>query len=75
MTGKRKHKIRVSDHAVLRYIQRVHGVDVESIREQMIPERVLDAIQAVGGVGKFPTGGCHAVAKDGVVVTVTEYDS
>ena len=28
-------KLRVSDHAVLRYLQRVGGFDIEGIRQQM----------------------------------------
>jgi len=43
----------VTDHAVLRYLERVHGIDVEAYRKNLVPERV-HAQMTMLGAGKFP---------------------
>jgi hypothetical protein len=41
--------IRVSDHAVLRYLERAHGVDVEAVRKHLAGRAVNAArLQAIG---------------------------
>ena len=43
--------IRITDHAVLRWLERVHGVDVEGFRQQLLSE--VEAAAVVGGaIGK-----------------------
>jgi len=60
----------VSEHAILRYIERTMGVDVEHLKQEILTDKVLDQFKVLGS-GKYPTtGGCKAVIKDGVVVTV-----
>lgn len=66
----------VSDHAVLRYLQRAHGVDVEGIRRDL--GRRVD--QAVGRMEFAAPTDCSAAHIDGmtlilkgrVVITVLE---
>lgn len=48
--------IRVTDHAVLRYLERVHNVDVEAFRDALRAE-VSDAAIAAGAT----IGGPYAV--------------
>lgn len=60
----------VSDRAVVRYLERVVGVDVEALRREILH---LNERVAVGelGDGKYPLGnGFRAVVKNNVVVTV-----
>lgn len=60
--------IRVSDHAVLQYLQRRYGFDLEKVRAELLTPGVIAAallprethIQAHGG---------RIVVKDGTVVT------
>jgi len=59
----------VTDHAVLRYLERAEGVDVEGIR-RMIGRRVDRAV-AMGACG-VQAGGITFRLERGVVVTVYE---
>ncbi|QYK42845.1 MAG: hypothetical protein KF887_07015 [Paracoccaceae bacterium] len=69
----KKSRIRVSDHAVLRYLERVGGFDVERLRRE-IGRRVEDAVLA-GACGVQIEGVSFRV-KDGpdgpVITTVIE---
>lgn len=44
-------KLHVTDHAVLRYIERIHGVDVETLREELrqMAVRGAQAAETIGG--------------------------
>ena len=67
MTG----RIEVTDHAVLRYLERVAGVDIEGLREEIKKESSIAG--GVLGDGKFMIGGgFRAVVSDGRVVTIIE---
>ena len=57
----------VTDHAVIRYLERVQGVDIEALRRQI--GRVADKGLAVGAGGVI-SGGMIYVIEGGFVVTV-----
>lgn len=61
----------ITDHAVLRYLERVMGVDVEAVRRAILtPDN--KALIARLKSGKFPIGaGMLAVVVDEVIVTIT----
>jgi hypothetical protein len=60
----------VSDHALLRYIERVKGVDVEALREEMLGEGRREAVQKLMSC-KLPIGGgAKLIVQQRVVVTV-----
>lgn len=59
---------RITDHAVLRYIERVHGVDVEKIRSQLLTDAVKLAART--GASKVKRHDCTLVLKSDAVVTV-----
>lgn len=61
--------VRVTDHAVLRYLQRVHNVDIRAVRERMIAGADV-ALMLHFKSGKFPADECRLVLQDAVVVTV-----
>tara|TARA_R110000822_G_scaffold310329_1_gene442613 strand:+ start:186 stop:503 length:318 start_codon:yes stop_codon:yes gene_type:complete len=64
--------MRVTDHAVLRYLERVEGFDVEDLREQLANTEVLKLAAALGN-GEYPVGKQGEgvlVVNEGVVVTV-----
>lgn len=63
----KKSRIPVSDHAVLRYLERVQGVDVERIRRE-IGARVDQAVD-LGACGIIIEGYSYKI-EDGVVTTV-----
>jgi hypothetical protein len=64
-------RIIVTDHAIVRYLERIAGVDIEGLREEIKKETELAG--GVLGNGKFMIGGgFRAVVSDGRVVTIIE---
>lgn len=61
---------RVTDHAVLRYIERVYGVDVDHLRSLIMTDLVRNAILA--GATKVKSDGFVYVLGDNAVVTIME---
>jgi hypothetical protein len=59
----------VSDHALLRYLQRVKGVDLDAIRAEILSPTMRAAIQA-GASAVNINGHLYAIRNDGCVVTV-----
>lgn len=59
----------VTDHAVLRYIERVMGVDIELVRATIA---AIPGLQAAVGAGatSFALNGIQFIIKNGVVATV-----
>lgn len=63
-------KPRVSDHAVLRFLERAQGFDVDAIRAQMLTPTVVSAINA--GACAVQVGGIRMMVKDKTITTVLE---
>jgi hypothetical protein len=44
-------KLHVTDHAVLRFLERVHGLELEKLRAELCAkaERAMTAAQSIGG--------------------------
>lgn len=61
---------RVSDHALLRFIERVMGIDVDAIRDRILSDNIVSAIKA--GATAVTVDSVRMVVKDNVVVTVIE---
>lgn len=62
-------KIVVSEHAILRYIERIMGVDLEEVRIKILPEDKKEMIKTLGNA-KYPINGHSIVVKDNIVITV-----
>ena len=62
-----------SEHAILRYIERVMGIDVDEVKKKILSERNTKIIKTISS-GKVPLeeGGFTLVVKDKVVVSVIE---
>lgn len=56
INNRARHGFKVTDHAVIRYMEREMRIDIESVREKII-EKSMD-------------GDINAVVRDGVIVTV-----
>jgi hypothetical protein len=65
----KKNVARISDHALLRYMERVGKVDVEAIREAMLTDRLKAACEA-GARAVHIDDFTYEISKDGTVVTV-----
>jgi hypothetical protein len=61
--------VHVTDHAVLRYLERAHGLDVEAIRAHLAG-RALTGAQL--GAAAVVVDGIKLVLRDTTVVTVIE---
>ncbi len=59
---------KVSDHALLRFIERVHGVDIEAIRSSIMSSRIVEAIKL--GATSVTVDGVKMIVRDGVIITV-----
>ena len=63
--------IEVTDHAILRYLERVNGLDVESIVQAMISEDLRQQVATLGGTGKFPgPNGTRLVMENKRIISV-----
>lgn len=63
-------KIAISNHALLRYLERVKGVDVEAARQEIRDGLGCPPVQELGD-GKYPlTFGAKAVIRSRTIVTI-----
>ena len=63
----------VSDHAVVRYLERVMGIDVESVRKRIMTPVIEAAIKA--GVTRIRTAEGVVVSRQGVITTWLPHDA
>lgn len=60
----------VTEHAILRYLERAMGLNVDQVKDEVLPDNIKAQI-AVLGNGKYPIdGGYQIVVKDNAVVSV-----
>ncbi len=63
-------KVRVSDHAVVRYLERIVGIDVDDIRKRIVEGRERVIVQMPKGDLVIPERRMKLSVVNGVVVTV-----
>lgn len=69
--NKKGNIIKVSEHAVLRYLERVSGLSIENVEKLILNESVTKLILKLGcSNGTYPAEGFKVVLKDNVVVTI-----
>lgn len=62
----------VTEHALLRYIERIYGVDMEELKAQILTPSLASTIRKLGS-GKYPLPlGGSAVVKGLHVVSITD---
>ena len=62
----------VSEHAILRYMERVMGFDLEMVRTAILSPDNLMMIKKLGA-GKYPLpGGGRIVVRDNVIVSIVD---
>lgn len=60
----------VTDHAVLRYLERYCDFDIEAVKQRILADGRGELIKKMRS-GRFPLdAGAKIVAKDGVVITI-----
>lgn len=69
---KRSNKaILITDHALVRFFERVKGYDIEEIKKEILTESVQELIKKLGTSGEYPTGNDFSIVlRDGNVVTI-----
>jgi len=65
-----KEGLLVTEHAILRYLERVKGVDMVDLRGEMISEEVREQIGQLRS-GKFPMPTHNLIVKNARVISVT----
>ena len=73
LKSKKPNDLIVSEHSLLRYIERVIGIDLEEIRAKILPDDKVSEIKAMGNCS-YGLGDHTIKVKDGVVVTVLGSD-
>lgn len=58
-----------TEHAILRYLERVKGIDMEQTKKEMVPDLVTQQIRALGN-GEYPVGTHSVKVKDNTVITI-----
>jgi len=62
----------VSEHALLRYLERIYCINLDDIRAAILSPGTIKAIKVMGN-GKIPLPmGGRAVIKDNIVVSITD---
>lgn len=70
--SKTQKRLFVTDHAIVRYLERVKGVDIEAIKRELLPTpRAQAAFDAMGEQAKIVKPDCTLIVKSGKIVTVT----
>lgn len=59
----------VSEHAMLRYCERILNIDLKKIEQELLSERNIEIIELLRS-GKIPIGSCNLVVKNKVIVTI-----
>lgn len=64
----------VTEHALLRYVERVLGVDLQEIEDAILTDSVREIIEFSGGDCRIKSGGMILVVKNRCVVSVLADD-
>ena len=64
-------ELKVSEHAIIRYLERVKGVNIEEIESEILSDRIKGFIDRLGENGTYPhENGYSLVIKNFTVVSV-----
>lgn len=62
-------KIKISDHALVRYMQRIQKVDMLAVANELLPADTATLAER-NGDGEYPTGTHRLVIRNNKVVTI-----
>ena len=65
-----KESLKVSEHAIVRYFERVKGFDIEQVEKEILSEQVIKLVEQLGGNGQYPNEGFSVVMKNYTVTTI-----
>lgn len=64
----------VTEHAMLRYLERVKGVDLAEIEAEILNKDTLKLIEKFGHTGVYSVNGCKIKLVNNAVVTIISYE-
>ena len=62
--------LKVTEHAIVRYFERVKGFDIQQVEKEILSEQVLNLVDKLGGSGTYPNDKFSIVMKNYTVTTV-----
>ena len=62
--------LRVSEHAIVRYFERVKGFNIGEIEEEILSDEVKRLVEVLGGSGSYPNKDYSVVMKNYTVTTI-----
>ena len=65
-----KASLGVTDHAIIRYLERVKGVDMMSVKNDILSFNLVDTINRLGGTGVYVDQEHKVVVEDYKVITI-----
>lgn len=65
-----KNSLKISEHAIVRYFERVKGYDIKKIEKEILTEPIIKLVEQCGGTGSYPNIGFSVVLKNYTVTTV-----
>ena len=66
-------EIHISEHAILRYFERVLDFDLDLVKEEILSNELLSLIEFSGSAnGKYPFKDGRVVLKNNTIVTITK---
>ena len=68
--GFKEKDIIVTEHAVLRYLERIMGFDLEQINKSLLTDDVKLMIGKMGD-GKYPIDGGRMIVKNNTIISIT----
>jgi uncharacterized coiled-coil DUF342 family protein len=68
--------IHITDHAIIRFLERIEGIDIEKIKKQIVDEAIIQQYKTLG-YGKYlnKSGKCMTVVKHDTALTVVKPDN
>lgn len=63
---------RLTEHAVVRYLERVEGLDIEAVKARILTPEAIVTIEEIGGTGKFASNGVLYVVSQGKILTIAK---
>lgn len=59
----------VTEHAMLRYMERVKYLNIDEVKKLVLPDETRKLIEKFGS-GKFPAGTHHVLVKNKIITTI-----
>jgi hypothetical protein len=59
----------LTEHALVRYLERIRGIDVEAVRQAIVTPELVRQVETCGD-GLYPGPGCRVKVVDRMIVTV-----